>query len=474
MPGEREGEMEPVVRAARFAVAHAPGLVARGSKPRRECLVAGAELENRIGRALRSFDDAVAYPPNQVLIGNLSPGSLGNIPRPWHAHPIAEASNRGPGGRIVDQSTLYGALARGDTSKLLRLATRLPDPLEASLSSGAPIQRLDHDGLRRAVSDGAERLTSQAELVGVMLPAHALDESLSASVLLENLAAKVSGALALEDLLEDDPRPVDHLLGCGEEAVGDRYQRGGGNLAKAIGEMAGVTGAAGTDVKSFCAGPLHALVLAGALVRSGMAQRVVVVGGGSLAKLGMKFRGHLDAGYPILEDALVGVAIDVVADDAMSPHLCLDSATFHRIGEGSAPHKLAEALSVAPLASRGLGLRDVDRYGVELHDPDITEPAGSGDVPSRNYQVLAALAVRSGEIAREDMPEFIATRGMPGFCPTQGHIASAIPYLPHAISSLTRGDARRVQLVAKGSLFLGRMTGMSDGVSLLLEQNGAL
>jgi betaine reductase len=116
-------------------------------------------------------------------------------------------------------------------------------------------------------------------------------------------------------------------------------------------------------------------------------------------------------------------------------------------------------------------LGDVDRYAVELHNPDITEPAGSGDVPATNYQLLAALAAQAGEITREEMPDFIQAHGLPGFSPTQGHIASAIPYLPHAIAGLTTGTLTRVQLVAKGSLFLGRMTGMSDGISLLLERN---
>ncbi|GAI96224.1 unnamed protein product, partial [marine sediment metagenome] len=32
---------------------------------------------------------------------------------------------------------------------------------------------------------------------------------------------------------------IDYLIGCGEEAVGDRYNRGGGNMAKAIGELCG-------------------------------------------------------------------------------------------------------------------------------------------------------------------------------------------------------------------------------------------
>ena len=31
-----------------------------------------------------------------------------------------------------------------------------------------------------------------------------------------------------------DPASIDYVIGCGEEAIGDRYQRGGGNMAKAV------------------------------------------------------------------------------------------------------------------------------------------------------------------------------------------------------------------------------------------------
>jgi len=168
---------------------------------------------------------------------------------------------------------------------------------------------------------------------------------------------------------------------------------------------------------------------------------------------------------------LAGVAIDVTVDDGRSPVLRLDTATVHRIGDGVAPHQMAQVLTLAPLRAAGLRLGDVDRYAVELHNPDITEPAGSGDVPASNYQLLAALAAQAGEIPRSDMPGFAEAHGMPGFSPTQGHIASAIPYLAHAVSGLTLGSLTRVQLIAKGSLFLGRMTAMADGASVVLERN---
>jgi betaine reductase len=46
-----------------------------------------------------------------------------------------------------------------------------------------------------------------------------------------------------------------------------------------------------------------------------------------------------------------------------------------------------------------------------------------------------------------------------------------VPFLGHAVDGLRDGSLQRVMLLAKGSLFLGRMTQMADGMSLLLERN---
>ena len=474
---ERRAIRVPVIRAARFVLAHVPDLVMSGSKPRRELARQGEVLRTQLRAHLRSFRDAVAYPPHQVLIGNQVPELLYEFPRPWHMRPMDNAPAVGAAGMIIDQDTFYAWLARADTANLIVLDDAYVPRIAAGLD-GVRVSTRDAAGLARAVSAGAEPfhcdgLDGAVRVAGVVLPADEEDESLRAPVLLENLAAKVTGALALRRLRDEvaPHEPVDFLLGSGEEAVGDRYQRGGGNLAKAIGELAGVRTPGGADVKAFCAGPVHALILAGALIAAGVHRRVVVVGGGSLAKLGMKFRGHLTVGYPILEDVLAGMAIDVVADDGRSPELRLDAAMVHRIDDGGAGHHMYGALAQAPLRTLGLRLSDVDRFAVELHNPDITEPAGSGDVPGTNYTMLAALAARAGEITREQMPAFVRAHGLPGFSPTQGHIPSAIPYLPHAILGLTEGTMTRVQFIAKGSLFLGRMTGMSDGASVLLERN---
>ena len=46
-------------------------------------------------------------------------------------------------------------------------------------------------------------------------------------------------------------------------------QRGGGNFAKAVAEMAGLTNATGSDLRGFCAAPAHAIVSAASLVQAG-------------------------------------------------------------------------------------------------------------------------------------------------------------------------------------------------------------
>ena len=124
---------------------------------------------------------------------------------------------------------------------------------------------------------------------------------------------------------------------------------------------------------------------------------------------------------------------------------------------------------MGPLARAGCRLRDVDRYATEMHNPEVTEPAGSGDVPAGNYRLIAALGALRGEIAREAIQEFITAHGLPGYAPTQGHIASAVCYLAHALRAMRAGKMKRALFMAKGSLFLGRMTEAADGVSFIME-----
>ncbi|WP_304158657.1 DUF5940 domain-containing protein, partial [Fusobacterium ulcerans] len=77
----------------------------------------------------------------------------------------------------------------------------------------------------------------------------------------------------------------------------------------------------------------------------------------------------------------------------------------------------------------GLKIPDVDVYSVEMQNPDITKPAGAGNVPEANYKMIGALAATRGEIEKKELKSFIAGHGLPGWAPTQGHIPSGVPYI---------------------------------------------
>lgn len=476
----------PVVRGVSLCLAHVPDLVRYGSKPSRD-LPKDPALSAALARYRRGYKEALVYAPNQVFIGNLTPEQLWEFPKPWYQNSVPEASRFGPHGELMPQEDFYCLMKYCDDFDLLWLSQ---DFLASALKEFDDHPLIDQPdlgvvGAGRTEQEIAERVAAEAaiplfvdqRLVGCFLHGHPEDPSLRGEVLLENLAAKASAVLAMRHVLSKtdgvSAGDVDYLLGCGEEAVGDRYNRGGGSLSKAIGEKAGCERATGSDVKAFCCGPNHALVIGGALIDSGLFDYVAVVGGGSLGKLGMKYQGHLKHDMPILEDVLGAVAVILGPDDGRNPLIDLACVGKHDIGVGSSQQAIADAIVLKPLDACGLRLIDIDRFATELHNPEVTLPQGSGNVPRTNYRILASLAARRNEIERDQIDEFVRRRGMPGYSPTQGHIASAIPYLAHARDELLAGTIERAFFFAKGSLFLGRMTELADGLSFLLRRNTA-
>ncbi len=473
----------PVIKAASYVLCHTPQLVRYGSKPTRELAKEPDALPAKVSAALNPFANAVAYAPNQAYIGNLDPAALACMDRPWWKHPLPETSRFSPWGEIMPELEFLGLLKAGDQFNSIQLRADIAEATRDALarhplSFAREIEQItgvdpgEFDRLLAREGSLPLYLDGHDDPVGCVLPGHDEDTNLVAHILLENHATKASGALAVRHLIEGhgvDKDGIAYVLNCGEEAVGDRYQRGGGSLSKAIAEQVQLVNASGSDTKAFCCAPAHSIVQAAALVHSGVFNDVIVVGGGSLAKLGMKFRSHIEKAMPILEDVLAGVAILITRDDGESPLVRLDMVGRHRVGSGSSQQAILQDLVRDPLHRAGLRFTDVDLYATEMHNPEITEPSGSGNVPERNYRMIAGLAVLEGDIGREQIGDFVKERGMPGFSPTQGHIAAAIPLLGHAVQQLREGKARRALFLAKGSLFLGKMTNMSDGMSFAVE-----
>lgn len=474
----------PVVKAVTYFLAHVPNMIRHGSKPARDIPESPALLENVLSH-LNPFEEAVAYPPNQVFIGNLDPDDLMDTPTPWYQNGIADASRQGPFGEIMPEEEFFGIMKICDEFDLLLLEEAFLKAVASRLQTHPLIteedlQKLENKGaaaeqIKKEVDEeGAMPLYINGdELIGCCRRGHEQDFNLIPDILIENLTNRASGVMALRHMTSKfaSPESFDYLIGCGEEAVGDRYNRGGGNMAKAIGELSGCANATGSDTKAFCCAPVHATVIGAGLVSSNVFENVAVVAGGSFAKLGMKFHGHLRNDMPILEDVIAGIAIWIGQDDGESPRIRLDSIGKHDISSGASQQAIFEKLVIEPLDRLGLNLTSVDKYATEMHNPELTEPQGSGNVPKANYRILGSFAVLRKEIERNALEDFTKNHGMLGFSPTQGHIASAVPVLGHAVRKMKTGEMKRAMFLAKGSLFLGRMTQMADGISFLLEKN---
>lgn len=475
----------PVVKATSYCLFHVPDMVLthgttvmmeRAKNPE-------APLITQVKENLRSFENVVAYPPNQVYIGNITPEELAQIPQPWYEN-LTEQQRQGRLGEIFPNDELIAMMKISDSFDLVVLeedfAQRAIDKLaDHPLFSEADVVALKKTSTLDQITSLLEKkiavpLEHEGKIVGCVKQAHEVDANLKAAIIFENLAAKASGALALRHLLwknDIDPSEVDYIVETSEEACGDMNQRGGGNFAKAIGEVCGCINATGSDTRSFCAGPAHGIINATALVKSGIYKNVVVLGGGAVSKLGMNSRDHIKKEVPVLEDVLGAFAVLISADDGVNPIIRTDAIGRHKIGTGSSPQAVTTALVTEPLGLAGLAITDIDKYSVEMQNPEITVPAGAGDVPLANYKMIAALGVKQGAIERTELNSFVEKHGLTGWAPTQGHIPSGVPYVGFAREGLLNGELNRAMIIGKGSLFLARMTNLFDGISFIMEPN---
>lgn len=477
--------MNSVIKGASYILAFTPDMVIHnGTTQTTERTVnPNSEYLKQIKDHLRTFEQVVSYLPNQVYIGNITPDELAEHEQPWHDKNLENASRFGKYGEIMPQDEFIVLMQMCDVFDLVKLENNFLNETKAKLESHPLFdeellsrikQGEEADLIKKYVEEEhAEPLYDNGALIGCVKRAHDIDVNLNAHIMMENLVSKASNVLALLNLINKNninKADIDYVIDCCEEACGDMNQRGGGNFAKACAEVAGFVNATGSDTRGFCAGPTHALIEAAALVKAGVFKNVVVSAGGSTAKLGMNGKDHIKKGLPILEDVLGGFAVLISENDGVSPEVNLDLVGRHTVGTGSSPQAVITSL-VSSLDKAGMKITDIDKYSVEMQNPDITKPAGAGDVPLANYKMIGALAVKRGDIEKKDLADFTVKHGMTGWAPTQGHIPSGVPYIGFCRQDIMDGKIKNAMIVGKGSLFLGRMTNLFDGVSFVVEAN---
>ena len=457
--------MKAVIKGAGYILAHTPDMVLQNGTTQTTERIVNPESEylKELPSHIRDWNTVLSYWPNQVYIGNKTPDELAAIPQPWCDKTCDVNDRYGRYGQMMPQEEFLLLMQACDVFSLVMLeksfvathkAAFAANPLIDETIVARIVEGIDADEIARLVAEEhSEPLFDNGKLVGCVNRAHDIDVNLSAHVMHENIVSKASSVLALLAALKNagvDKNDVEYVIDCCEEACGDMNQRGGGNFAKAAAEIAGLSNATGSDVRGFCAGPAHAMIDAASLVAAGAFKTVVVTAGGCTAKLGMNGKDHVKKGLPIMEDMIGGFAVVLTQDDGVSPGR-------HTVGTGSAPQAVISSLVTNPLDKFGMKITDIDKYSPEMQNPDITKPAGAGDVPQSNYKMIAALAVKRGELERADLAKFPLEHGLTGWAPTQGHIPS--------------GKCKRVMIIGKGSLFLGRMTNLFDGVSFVIQAN---
>ncbi|WP_042275426.1 glycine/sarcosine/betaine reductase complex component C subunit beta [[Clostridium] dakarense] len=477
----------PVLKGASYVLIHTPDMIVQNGST---CNVERAtnpdsEFLKEITNHIRSYEDVLNYIPNQVYIGNNRPEELKNISMPWCNEKV-EGNRIGKLGEIMPQDEFIALMQICDAFDLVKLSEEFVNEVKPKIENNYPelaqfAAKLKGDNIEegKELVDNhvAEGLYHEGKFVGYVKKAHDVDVNLNAHTMFENLVVKASGVISAIHLLRSsniNPLDIDYVIECSEEACGDINQRGGGNFAKSIAEIAGYNNATGSDTRGFCAAPTHALIQAAALVKSGVYKNVVVVAGGASAKLGMNAKDHIKKGLPVLEDVVGGFAVLVSENDGVNPIIRTDLIGKHNVGTGSSPQAVMTALITSGLDKANLKITDVDVFSVEMQNPDITKPAGAGDVPEANYKMIGALAVKRGDMEKKELKEFVSSKGLPGWAPTQGHIPSGVPYIGFCIDDLTTGDKNRAMIVGKGSLFLGRMTNLFDGVSFIVERNNGV
>ena len=373
---------------------------------------------------------------------------------------MENASRYGKYGEIMPEEEFLFLVQISDQFEVVKLEKNFVEKYKGQFAAN-PIITEDissqiEDGVELSEIEGyvndehAEALYFNHELVGCVKRAHDIDQNLSAHVMHENLMSKATSVLALLYAVRNagiEKADVEYVIDCAEEACGDMNQRGGGNFAKAAAEVAGLVSASGSDARGFCAAPTHALIEAAALVKSGAYKCVAVTAGGCTAKLGMNGKDHIKKGLPILEDCLGGFCVILAENDGVNPEIDLSMLGRHSVGTGSAPQNVIGSLVADPLDRAGMKITDIDKFSPEMQNPDITKPAGAGDA------------------------NFTKEHGLTGWAPTQGHIPSGVPYVGFAREDILEGKIKNAMIIGKGSLFLGRMTNLFDGVSFVIHGN---
>ena len=201
-----------VAKAAGYVLVHTPDMVFYNGTTQTTEMVVNPDSEylKKVPKSLRSYEDVVAYPPNQVYIGSLRPEELNNYELPWYDKKVEGAERVGKLGEIVPQDEFIGLMKICDAFNLVSLSKEFTAEVKEKLSNNPLIAEdliaglkdgEEIDDINKLIEEqGAEAIFNDDKVVGCVKRAHAVDVNRKSHVMFENIVAKASGVLAFLQL----------------------------------------------------------------------------------------------------------------------------------------------------------------------------------------------------------------------------------------------------------------------------------
>ena len=196
--------MNSVIKGASYVLAHTPDMVLyNGTTQTTERIVnPDSEYLKEVPEHLRSYEDCVAYWPNQTYIGNVHPDELAQVEAPWYDKKMENASRYGKYGEIMPEEEFLFLVQISDQFEVVKLEKNFVEKYKGQFAAN-PIITEDissqiEDGVELSEIEGyvndehAEGLYFNHELVGCVKRAHDIDQNLSAHVMHENLMSKAT------------------------------------------------------------------------------------------------------------------------------------------------------------------------------------------------------------------------------------------------------------------------------------------
>jgi len=126
-----------VIKGASYVLAAAPDMVLHNGTTQTTEMIVNPESEylKELPNHLRSFDDVLAYIPNQVYIGNMTNKDLAAVEFPYYDKKAAEPKRYGKYGEIMPQDEFIGLMQICDVFDLVKLEAEFAQSVKAKLTA---------------------------------------------------------------------------------------------------------------------------------------------------------------------------------------------------------------------------------------------------------------------------------------------------------------------------------------------------